>query len=200
MKTLIAGLAVLSLAALPAHAQGGRGEPPARGKAQPARGGAVVAHQPARPDVGGGHIPAHGPPPTPARAKSAPVKSAPVNYAQIKGHPNVPHVDAKTDRWVGADVRRDEPGLRLAHPWAHGRFPWGIGPGQIYRLGGGNCQRFWFDGFFFGVPAVDSPFCDGWLWNSDDIVLYADPDHPGYYLAYDVRLGTYLHVEFLGTQ
>jgi hypothetical protein len=182
MKKIIGLLAAVAFASSPALGQGGRGEP--------ARGAAP------RPEVGGGHIPSRGPVRTPPPAAGA--KPPAANYAHATGHPNAPHVDAKTEAWIGHDTRRDEPGLRLAHPWAHGHFGGEIGAGHIYRLGGGNIRRFGFGGFFFSVAAADYAFANDWLWDSDDIVLYDDPDHPGYYLAYNVRLGTYVHVEYLG--
>ena len=118
--------------------------------------------------------------------------------AHIAGHPVAPHVDAKNDSWIGHDTRRDEAGLRLAHPWAHGRFGGEIGANRVYRLEWRRPRTFRIRRLLLRRRAVDYGYASDWLWDSDDIVLYADPDHDGYYLAYNVRLGTYVHVEYLG--
>jgi len=122
------------------------------------------------------------------------------NYNDHPSHPNTPHVDRDDhgSHWVGHDTGRNDPHYHLDHPWAHGRFAGGFGPEHRWRLAGGGPGRFWFGGFYFSVAPYDVAFCDGWLWDSDEVIIYDDPDHDGWYLAYNARLGTYVHVQYLG--
>lgn len=168
--------------------------------------------------VGNGHIPARGPAPVhnaPARpapqANRAPAPNRGGDnhgagqqgdrrvYKDQEGHPEAPHVHAENDRWIGHDTGRADVNYHVDHPWEHGRFTAGIGPQHVWRLRGGNFNRFDVGGFFFQVSPYDEAYANGWLWDSDDIVVYNDPDHVGFYLAYNVRLGTYVHVLYLGS-
>ena len=208
MKVILV-LAASLFTAASLQAQRGRGEEPAH--PAPAAHPTPAAHpapapHPA-PPVGGGFIPQHGPPAAPARPQvraAAPrpgtpaPQPAPRVLAERPGHPNAPHVDVETSHWVGHETGRTDVNYHLDHPWEHGHFPGTIGATRVYRLGGGSPQRFGFGGYFFSVAPFDFGYANDWLWDTDDIVLYADPDHPGYYLAYNVRLGTYVHVLYLG--
>ncbi len=224
MKTLIKLVAAALAFSVPAFAQGGgdqhRGQQKQQGaqQAQPAqtqmRGG---GHE-----VGNGYIPSRGPaqvrtPYTPRReggptegGKVPPNRDGgPVNrgsppsqeqrrtFNDQTGHPQAPHVH-QDNRWVGHDTGRGDPHFHLDHPWEHGRFTAAIGPQHVWRLHGGSRERFFVGNFFFQIWSYDYDYCGDWLWDSDDIVIYEDFDHPGFYLAYNVRLGTYCHVLYLG--
>ena len=177
---IVCGAAVLTTAAQ----ERGR---PARGR--PSTGGREEG-------VGGGHIPQRGPTPV---QRPVPAPSVPASHRDQPEHPEAPHVHANNDEWVGHATGRADPRFHLDHPWEHGHFTRPIGSQHIWRLRGGDRNRFSIGGFYFQVAAPDAVFVNDWLWDNDDIVLYDDPDHDGWYLAYNVRLGTYVHVMYLGT-
>jgi hypothetical protein len=113
-----------------------------------------------------------------------------------KGHPDVPHVHARNDLWVGHNSGPNDPHYRIAQPWTHGHY--GGGFGTAFTLAGGSRERFRFGNFYWDVAPYDYNIVAGWNWTGDQVAIYEDPDHIGWYLAYNPRLGTYAHVEHLG--
>ena len=136
------------------------------------------------------------PPPPAARSGGAKVEEERRPNGRVNSSQHV-----NNDHWYGHDAPNDKR-YKLGHPFEHGHFEH-FGPN--YRYGvvriDRDHHRFWLPGgFYFEVASWDWFICADWCWDcGDDFVVYEDPDHPGWYLLYNVHTGAYVHVMYLGT-
>jgi hypothetical protein len=182
------GLAVIAVAVIAC------GTLAARQRGGGARGGGHAQAPPhaTMPRANGGHLP----PPPPRRPDG---NAKPEVERHPDGHVNdTQHV--RNDHWYGRPSPND-PRFHLEHPWEHGHFGH-VGPDFRYRIVRYdlNLHRFWFPGgFWFEVAPWDWFECADWCWDcGDDFVIYDDPDHPGWYLLYNIHTGVFVHVMYMG--
>lgn len=113
-------------------------------------------------------------------------------------HPSttVPYV--RDDHWYG-HASPDDARFQIPRPFAHGHFAL-PGPGHVYSIARVDlgARSIWLPGGQFEIADWDWSVTAPWCWTCDQFVVYIDPDHPGWYLLYDVRMGEYVHAEFLG--
>ena len=139
-----------------------------------------------------GHLP---PPPAPRADRNVKPEGEKLQRGRVNKNQ---HVNNNT--WYGHAAPNDQR-FHLEHPFEHGRFEH-IGPSFHYSVVRINvhAHRFWFPGgFFFEIAPWDWGICANWCWTcANDLVIYDDPDHPGWYLLYDIQTGAYVHVQYLG--
>ena len=172
----------------PEQQHGGMQRPaePQRGEQHP---GEPVHNQPR---ANQGRIP-QPPPQRASRAKPEPERKA-------GGRVNsTPHVN--NEHWYGLDKPNDKR-YRVNRPFEHGRFEH-FGPSYRYNVErfDPDRHRFWLPGgFFFEIASWDWALAADWCWNcgGEDFVVYVDPDHPGWYLLYNMHTGAYIHVQYMG--
>lgn len=161
-----------------------------------------------------GHQEQHGKPQeqhqNPPRANNGKIPKAPeprkdTHAERETEHDKGGHVNdslhVKNDHWYGHEAP-DDKRFHVDHPYEHGHFEH-FGPSYRYRVlrVDPDHHRFWFPGgFFFEVADWDWHECADWCWTcGDDFVVYEDPDHPGWYLVYNVHTGVYVHAQYLGS-
>jgi len=50
------------------------------------------------------------------------------------------------------------------------------------------------------VAPYDIDRCRDWRWDRDEVYVYDDDHHPGWYLLFNARMGRYVHVEYSGVR
>lgn len=102
----------------------------------------------------------------------------------------------KHDRDWDDDERHDR-GLHKGW-YKHGRYEgvrhtWRVRTFEVRRR-----QVILVDRSTWVIASYDIPRCRDWAWDRDEVYVYDDDRHPGWYLLFNSRLGRYVHVEFFG--
>ena len=165
----------------------------AQDRGRPERGEPrTQSREASRPRANQGQVP---PPPIARPDRTAAPRPEIDERNRINSTPHVSH-----NEWYGHD-RPDDPRFHLDHPYPYGRF---TRLGSQYRYTvvrvDPSLHRFWLPGgFVFEVAAFEWALAADWCWTcGDDFVIYADPDHIGWYLLYNIHTGLYVHAVYMG--
>jgi hypothetical protein len=94
--------------------------------------------------------------------------------------------DFERERWVAG------------RPFPHGRFR-GVGGTFVFRTVDFPARRVILaDRSAWIVAPYDIDRCRDWRWDRDRVVVYDDDVHPGWYVLFNTRLGSHVHVEYFG--
>src|SRR5215469_12074258 len=100
-------------------------------------------------------------------------------------------------RW---DYGDDDDRIRLRYRYPYGRYDH-VRRVYIVRAYEPRVRRIiLYDHSAWIVAYYDVPRCRDWDWGRDEVYVYDDDYHPGWYLLFNPRLGRSVHVEFWGVR
>ncbi len=104
------------------------------------------------------------------------------------------HGDRDDYREWDSDHDRVRPGR--AYP--HGRYEHVREVFVARRIDYRTRHVFLYDNSDWVVASYDLDRCRDWAWDRDQVYVYDDDHHAGWYLLFNARLGRYVHVEYFG--
>jgi hypothetical protein len=104
------------------------------------------------------------------------------------------HGDRDDYRDWDSDHERIRPGR--AYPF--GRYEHVRGVFVATRIDFRSRRVVLYDNSNWVVAPYDLDRCRDWEWERDQVYVYDDDHHPGWYLLFNARLGRYVHVEYFG--
>ena len=104
------------------------------------------------------------------------------------------HVDRDDHRDWDSEHDRFRPG----HSYPNGRYEHVRSVFIARRIDLRTRRVVLYDNSNWVVASYDLDRCRDWAWDRDQVYVYDDDHHPGWYLLFNVRLGRYVHVEYFG--
>jgi Ni/Co efflux regulator RcnB len=92
----------------------------------------------------------------------------------------------------------DSERFRPGHPYPYGRYGHVKHVYVARRFDVRTRRIVLFDQSNWVVAAYDVPQCRDWEWDRDQVYVYDDDHHAGWYVLFNARLGRTVHVEFAG--
>lgn len=115
------------------------------------------------------------------------------------------HDNGKHQGWYKQDIRDehrdwdyDHDRIRPGRQFPYGRYEHVRHAFIAQRIDFRTRRVVLFDNSNWVVASYDLDRCRDWQWERDNVFVYDDDHHPGWYLLFNARLGRYVHVEYFG--